>query len=413
MSENIKKLINQYNNYVYPKPCEDIENEWLTKNRYQTCDPNYHWHKLWPEFPYSRDKLNILVAGCGSDQAAILAKCNPIHNFTGIDLSENSLNHQKKLVKKHDIKNLKLICDDFRNQKFDKKFDYIISSGVIHHLDDPNTALKFFNNNLTDQGVLFLMVYGNQQSESIKGLKDVFKKFELSQNKESVESIKKIIGKLHKHHPSKSFLSHFNDYSYDAGVVDIFLHPKEKFYSLSNLMNDLKESNFIIKNFVDGKVAAVTKYIFDNPSLLKKFKELNLEDRLDIAQMLNWNDRKIEVICTKSNNVKYSKLYTRIDLEKVYTYAFQNIRYKFENNTIEMLNIKDGTNFKFNMNSNEIDWKKILSGEHKLHDLADSLSDKKRKDFFNLIEFMIENYLLDFSFNKIEDYKQYYNSEKT
>ena len=85
-----------------------------------------------------------------------------------------------KLMKTNDIKNLKLICDDFRNQKFDKKFNLIISSGVIHHLDEPNTALKFFYDNLTDQGVLFLMVYGNQQSESIKGLKDVFKKFELS-----------------------------------------------------------------------------------------------------------------------------------------------------------------------------------------------------------------------------------------
>ena len=136
MSENIKKLTAQYNNYIYPKPCEDIESEWLIKNRYQTCDPNYHWHKLWPEFPYKREKMNILVAGCGSDQAAVLAKCNPIHSFIGIDLSENSLNHQKKLIKKHNIKNLKLICDDFRNQKFDKKFDYIISSGVIHHLDD-------------------------------------------------------------------------------------------------------------------------------------------------------------------------------------------------------------------------------------------------------------------------------------
>ena len=95
---NIKKLTNQYNNYIYPKPCEGIETEWIQKNRYQTCDPNYHWHKLWPEYPYSRKKMNILVAGCGSDQAAILAKCNPIHNFIGIDLSEESL---KKGCKKY------------------------------------------------------------------------------------------------------------------------------------------------------------------------------------------------------------------------------------------------------------------------------------------------------------------------
>ena len=122
MSDNIKKLTDQYNNYIYPRPCEDIEKEWLSKKMFRNNDPNYQWHKLWPEYPYSRDKMNILVAGCGSDEAAILAKCNPIHNFIGIDLSENSLNHQKKLIKKHRIKNLQLICDDFRSQKFETKF---------------------------------------------------------------------------------------------------------------------------------------------------------------------------------------------------------------------------------------------------------------------------------------------------
>ncbi len=54
-------------------------------------DPTYYWHKLWPEEPYSNEKLNILIAGCGTQQAAILAKCNPNHSFIGIDLSENSI----------------------------------------------------------------------------------------------------------------------------------------------------------------------------------------------------------------------------------------------------------------------------------------------------------------------------------
>ena len=95
MSKNIEKLKSQYSKYIYPKPCENIEKEYIKVNRYQECDPNYHWHKLWPEKKYERKKLNILVAGCGSDQAAILAKCNPIHNFTGIDISAASLTHQK------------------------------------------------------------------------------------------------------------------------------------------------------------------------------------------------------------------------------------------------------------------------------------------------------------------------------
>ena len=410
MSENLKKLTDQYNKYIYPKPCEDIESEWIVKNRYQICDPNYHWHKLWPEMPYERKEMNILVAGCGSDQAAILAKCNPIHKFTGIDLSAESLNHQKKLIEKHKIKNLELICDDFRNQKFDLKFDYIISSGVIHHLDDPSSALKFFDKNLSENGVLYLMVYGNQQSQAIHGLKDSFKKFEFAQNKNSIESIKKLINKLKANHPAKIFLSYFNDYAYDAGVIDIFLNPKEKFYSLKELMQDLGENNFIIKNFVDGRVASATKYFFDNSELLQKFKSLAIEDQLDIAQILNWGDRKVDVICTKTKNKKFSKIYNKLDLDNIFTFSFQNINYNFDKNNIKIINTKDGTNYNFKFNNEKINWKAILSGKIKLKNITQTFSVNEKKNLYNVIDFLIDNYLLDFSFHEIEDYKKYYNN---
>ena len=409
MSDNIKKLTNQYNNFVYPKPCEDIEIEYIKKNRYQTCDPNYHWHKLWPEHPYKRKKMNILVAGCGSDQAAILAKCNPIHDFIGIDLSEQSLKHQEKLIKNHQIKNLELICDDFRNQKFKSKFDYIISSGVIHHLDDPNSALKFFNDNLSENGVLYLMIYGNQQSEGIKEIKNVFRKLEFSQDQESIESIKKLVSKLNIDHPSKIFLKYFNDHNYDAGVIDIFLHPKEKFYSVKELINDLGSNNFIIKNFVDGKVGAVTKYFFDNPKLLSSFNKLPIEDKLDIAQILNWQDRKIDVICTKTTNKKFSKLYNKLEYDDIYTYSMQNMEYNYDKEKIEIKNIKDGSNFGFKFKNEKINWKKILSGQNKLIEITNSFSQAEKKNFYSTIEFLIDNYLLDFSFNKIENYSKYYN----
>ena len=314
------------------------------------------------------------------------------------------------MVKKHGIKNLQLICGDFRIQKFDTKFNYIVSTGVIHHLDEPSTALDFFNKNLTDQGVIFLMVYGNQQSESIKRVKEVFKKFEFSQNKDSIESIKKITNKLHKNHPSKIFLNNFKDLFYDAGIVDVFLHPQEKFYSLSSLIKELKKSDLIIKNFADGRVVAATKFLIDNPNLLKKFRELSLEDQLDVAQILNWNDRKIEVICTKSHNKKYSTLYNRINLNNVYIYPYQNTEYKFEKDHFVMINILDGTNLKFRLNNNKVDWKKILSGQYKLKDVFSSFSNEEKNNLLNFIEFAIENYFIDFSFYKIENYNKYYNS---
>jgi SAM-dependent methyltransferase len=410
MDEKIKKLVDQYNNYVYPKPCEDINSEWIFKKKFLQGDPNYHWHKLWPERPYSREKMNILVAGCGANQAAILAKCNPIHNFIGIDLSQESINHHIKLKKNFKIDNLKLFCGDFRNQTFEFDFDYIISTGVIHHLEDPNSALKYFNDLLKDHGVLYLMVYGNRESSGIQGLKDTFKKLELSQNKESINNIKNLVSKLDKNHPSRIFIDQFADFNYEAGVVDLFLHPQEKFYSLKELMKDLGDNNFVIKNFIDGKVAAASKYFINNTILHDKFKKLTIEDQLNISQILNWKDRKIEVICTKNHNRKYSRYYSKLDFDTIFIYQFEFIDYIFYKESVEIKNMKDGKNFKFNFDNKKIDWQRILSGQDKLKKHTHMMDKIEKENFFKVIEFLIENYLLDYSFHKIEDYKKFYNT---
>ena len=83
-----KNIEDQYNKYVYPKPVSDINLEIINKKIASLADPNYSWHLLWPEKEHQSSKLKILIAGCGSDQAAILAMCNSKHNFYGIDLSK-------------------------------------------------------------------------------------------------------------------------------------------------------------------------------------------------------------------------------------------------------------------------------------------------------------------------------------
>lgn len=69
---------------------------------------------------------------------------------------------------------MKLINSDFREIKFDKKFDLIISTGVIHHLEDPSSALEYFYNNLKDDGAISLMVYGNKSTHATNELRKIF-----------------------------------------------------------------------------------------------------------------------------------------------------------------------------------------------------------------------------------------------
>ena len=410
-NKNISDLTDQYNNYIYPKPTENLSEEWIKKNRFQICDPNYCWHRLWPEKPYSSKRLDILIAGCGSDQAAILAKCNPNHNFVGIDLSENSLKHEKKLIQENKIDNLKLYRNDFRSVKFKNKFDYIISSGVIHHLDDPGTGLKYFNENLKDEGVIYIMVYGDKKSYATNQVKQLFKKLSLKQNQESISFVMNTVNRLNNLHPAKIFAETEikQDLSHPSGVVDFFLHKKENFFSIKELVKLLNKNKLIIKNFANGRVKPLTKFFTNAPLHIKeKINSLSIEDKLEISQILNWNDRKIDLICCKSKNKKNSIVYNKINLEKIYTYQYHGVEYKIDGLDIKINDKINNGFFNLNFANNNFKFKEILDGKKMLSEITANFDKNEKKNFNDKIIFMIENSVLDFSYHSIADYKKYY-----
>jgi SAM-dependent methyltransferase len=47
--------------------------------------------------------LDILIAGCGTNQAAVSAYRNPGAKVVGIDISQPSLDHQQYLKDKHGL----------------------------------------------------------------------------------------------------------------------------------------------------------------------------------------------------------------------------------------------------------------------------------------------------------------------
>lgn len=81
-----------------------------------------HWH--------------VLDIGCGNGSltADLANYCNKV---TGIDISPENI----KLAKSTAIK-VEFICDDATTHNFDKKFDAIILSNILEHIEDRTTFLK-------------------------------------------------------------------------------------------------------------------------------------------------------------------------------------------------------------------------------------------------------------------------------
>src|SRR5262245_18867856 len=79
---------------------------------------------IWPEGRPAQP-LNILVAGCGTNEAAVIAHNNPSCSVLGIDLSEASLEHEAFLKHRHGLDNLSLEQRDLRHLCGRGPFDYI------------------------------------------------------------------------------------------------------------------------------------------------------------------------------------------------------------------------------------------------------------------------------------------------
>src|SRR4051795_6604005 len=102
VSEEVQEF---YERYPYPQPVDDLE-----KYRRLWQDPERRradYRLFWPYGSYREDQ-SILIAGCGTSQAAKHALRWPAARVTGIDASATSVRYTNGLKKKYNLKNLRV-----------------------------------------------------------------------------------------------------------------------------------------------------------------------------------------------------------------------------------------------------------------------------------------------------------------
>ena len=215
----------------YPEPIQDLD-AW-TECNWEWFDPIHAHSTLWPDRDYKPD-LDILIAGSGTNQAAVFAHTNRSATVVAVDISQQSLDHLEYLKGKYGLSNLELHRLPIEQvSTLDRDFDLIVSTDVLHFLSDPLIGMKALKGCLRRDGVLGVMLYAKYGRMGIRMLQSAFRKLGIGPGEASVQMVKEVITALPTEHPVHNYfkVAPVSAQS-DAALADTFLHGPERNYSV-------------------------------------------------------------------------------------------------------------------------------------------------------------------------------------
>ena len=234
------KVRDFYDRYPYPPPVDNLE-----KYKQLWQDPQRRradYHLFWPSQSYREDQT-ILVAGCGTSQAAKHALRWPAAKVTGIDCSATSVLRTEQLKQKYGLKNLEVHRFPLeRVSDLGMSFDQIVCTGVLHHLADPDTGLKALRNVLKPDGAMHLMVYAPYGRAGIYMLQDFCRRIGIRATDADIRDLKSALSALPPGHPLESLLSQAPDFRHEAALADALLHPQDRAYSVPQLFDFIEKA---------------------------------------------------------------------------------------------------------------------------------------------------------------------------
>ena len=236
----------QYERWMYPQPILDLPG-WLVDN-WQWFDPSHAHRMLWPDRGYAAD-LDILIAGCGTNQAAVFAYTNPEARVVAIDVSQPSLDHHAYLKHRYGMKNLELHRLPIEDvPSLDRDFDLIVSTGVLHHMAEPKAGMKALAACLRPDGVAAIMLYARYGRIGVEMMQGVFRELGLRQDEPSVLMVKDALATLAADHPIRSYLAVAPDLQFDAGLVDTFLHGRDRSYTVDDCLDLVASAGLVFQD---------------------------------------------------------------------------------------------------------------------------------------------------------------------
>ena len=158
----------QYEQHPYPT--------WNSLGYNQPADYYASLQALFPgkldDLPSSRGGISVLVAGCGTGRHALrLVRYFQRMNVTAIDLSLSSLAYARMKADHYRLNADFIQGDILLCERLGQQFDVIESSGVLHHMQNPQDGLNALVKQLRSGGVMKIALYSRRARTLVSELR--------------------------------------------------------------------------------------------------------------------------------------------------------------------------------------------------------------------------------------------------
>ena len=221
--------------------------------------------------------IKVLVAGCGTGQQIVsLSGLFKNSLIDAIDISAASLAYAKRKVEELKLDNINFSKTDILDlQSFNKKYDYIECSGVLHHMEDPEKGFEILVNSLNSNGIIKVGLYSSIARSTINKAREFIKNKNI---KFSIENLRDFRTNVIEKEPIyKEFdkLLNYADFYSTSNCRDLLFHIQEKQYNLKDIKKLIDKFNMKFAGFDFNN--QYTHQYFKN-SFPQQYSEYNLNN---------------------------------------------------------------------------------------------------------------------------------------
>lgn len=195
-------------------------------------------------------KAKILNAGCGTGHEAVeLATVFPDAEILAVDLSLSSLAYARQKTEELEIKNIRFAQADIMELgEISETFDFIASSGVLHHLENPLEGWRILIKRLKSHGLMRIALYSELGRQPIVEARKII---EEKRYKAEADDIRRFRYEAEKYLKPQSWkkISASREFYNLSECTDLLFHAQEHRMALPQIKNWLDELNLKFLGF--------------------------------------------------------------------------------------------------------------------------------------------------------------------